>query len=334
MIFAIFFLPFTCSKPRSTKPPYTPEQKATISEWMNKNQPDKAWVDSVRDHIVGQGMYFRSSSYEERIYRIHRLRPTQVLARTVWPFLKAGFVVQAPFGGLSRMDDPYTPSDDPDNDPLPDQFMIEFLPGDSWSVGGKHGGAYQLDAYGPLDIRREDASQDEIVDEIVSPDMMGIDEDGRMQKIELDFGFDPRRPNWNDFRTKVITPIMPPTSSVASKHDWRDNVLETWLEPLKSHITSQHFLSSDRDERRDYILNNVTLEDALKEVYPPLFKMGMQSSTKPEDFSLNADNPITLMPVKWNGELAKSGLVAVSLSDEGGPSQVHVIVLYGLAVTK
>jgi hypothetical protein len=152
-----FFVRFA----RATKAVYTPSEKSKLAAWLSTQRDDAAWIDPVRDHIVGQGVLFQGG-VETRMYKIHGLKPSEVLARVMPPFKKAGFVVEN-LTGIAHVDESR------------ERLHVSFMPN-------------TVD-YGPIDVFQADGSKDIYIQEPVEFPA------AKMAKIKAELGFDPNRPD-------------------------------------------------------------------------------------------------------------------------------------------
>lgn len=332
VVVAAAFLKLSGRKP--IPPPYTPAQKKTISAWMDKHPRDAAWIDSVRDHIVSQGMLFQDDMSQDRIYVVRDLKPSQVLSRTMWPFLKQGFIYFNPFTGISRMDLPNT--DDYD------QFFIEYMPDTysyEWYLGKETGtGPYHLRDLNITHIGRAKGSDDEVITEGCNIFEKAAFRNQKMAELVDEFGFNPKRGNWLGETKYLVTSVTQKSNKTEQPHKWNHDAPEFWMAALQPHIASTKYTPSDKDERREYELKDIKMSQVVQALRKPLSKFGFNADTsiyeKDEEMNGSGRVDATFLPRRWNADAAKIGLVAVEAVHEEGAANIRIIELYGLPVTK
>ena len=310
--------------------PYTSSQRAQISAWMNRHRPDAAWIDPVRDHIVAQGMFFRGDNLEHRLYVVRGLKPSQVLSRTMWQFLRQGFELRPTFANISHKDLPKKTE--------PDQFFNEYMP-TTWSYGDRGGtGSYKLRDFMVIHVSRDIGPTDVLINEDMQMFTGAAFQTQKMQAVYDELGFNPKRgveTPWPKDLWQLLSPVVRQKPPASKAHHWDHNSSEPWLDKVESHIVSKTYSSSDKDERREYVLKGMRLSQVARAIQSPLARLGFQytyGGAITSDIDANDFETATFMPRKWNSDAAKLGLVAVEAVHDAGARGTRIIELYGLPV--
>jgi hypothetical protein len=176
-----------------------------------------------------------------------------------------------------------------------------------------------------------------------------------MQKLQAELGFNPKRSSGGPIEEAIgddcmstVDPKVPPPCREATggrgstsdagcgspqRNPWRSPANPApWLDALRSKIVGRRVDPAQMDERREYVLKDIKLSEAVEALRKPLAKYGLEDANHRSVAFLDSGGEyakVCFTPYKWNPDAAAIGLVAVQAWRNAGDAPVTITEVYG-----